>query len=479
MKRLGLMAIGLSGLLGMAVGTRAEAQEERSSRLSLDGGAELRARYEWMENLPGAYGQLGQNYADRLRLRAKLWGSAYVGDYGLFASLYDEVHEHHNFRGSRNNQHFPGWLILDNLYFDMNNLLNDRVDVRIGRQDMQYGEGRVIANGNPGETDRFAFNAIKTTTRVTEATKADVFATYLPSGEDHLAVGDRNTGYYPSSYRNAYGSTETDNGVREWGVGTYWTVEEIDTLPMEFYLLYKNESRWYLDGADRSARIPGRSYGTAGLRLMPKFTEALAGEFEGAYQFGRTESYSGGGVDDQLISAFMLYGGLTYTETEWAWSPYVKAAALFLSGDSKESVNDREGGPTATATGWNPVYARYIYLGEVPAGMYGGCRWSNLIWPYGEIGFTPFNDRHAFRVQSGPMFAHRDDRVGAPADDDSSYRGWYTQLSYDYMIIKEVVNNRGSLMGRIMLEDMIYGDYFYGDTPSNGYFFRVELVATF
>ena len=453
------------------------AQEETSSRLDLDGGAELRFRYEWMENLPGAYGQLGPNYADRLRLRVKLWGSAAVGDYGIYARLYDEVREFHNLHG-RNHQHFPSWLILDNLYLDMNNLLYDRVDVRLGLQDMVYGEGRVIANGTPGETDRSAFNALKVTTRVTEATKADVFGAWMPAGEDYLALGNRNTGYYPTSYRGVYGGPENNDGLREWSVGTYWTVEEMDTLPMEFYLLYKDESRWYLDGTDKSARIPGRRYGTAGLRLMPKFTEKLAGEVEGAYQFGRTESYSDIS-DGQLISAYMLFGGLTYTEVEWAWKPYVKAATLFLSGDSKEGAHDRQGGPASTATGWNPVYDRYIYLGEIPAGMYGGCRWTNLIWPYGEIGFSPFNDRHAFRAQTGPMFAHRDDRMGAPANHDGSYRGWYSQVSYDYLIIREVVNNRGSLKGRIVAEDMVYGDYYYGKHPNNGYFFRVELVATF
>ncbi|MCL1919940.1 MAG: alginate export family protein [Kiritimatiellaeota bacterium] len=452
------------------------AQEESSSLLDLDGGAELRARYEWMRNLPGKYGQAAPNYADRLRLRAKVWGSAYAGDFGIYARLYDEVREFHNLRG-RNYQHFPGWLIMDNLYLDMNNLLYNRVDVRIGRQDMMYGEGRVIANGTSGESDRFAFDAVKVTTRVTEATKADVFFTYMPSRDDYLTLGDRNTGYYPTSYRGPYGGPENNGGLSEWGIGTYWTVEEIDALPMEFYLLYKDESRWFPDGTDRSVRVPGRKYGTAGLRLMPRFTEKLSGELEAAYQFGRTDS--GNGADGQAISAYMLYAGLTYTEVEWAWKPYIKAAALVLSGDGKDSVFDRPGGPAATATGWNPVYARHIYIGEVPAEMYSGCRWSNLIWPHAEGGFSPFNDRHTFRAQTGPMFAHRDDRAGAPVGDDNLYRGWYTQLSYDWLMVKEAVNGRGSLKGRIVAEDMIYGNYYYGSHPSNGYFLRVELVATF
>ena len=462
--------------LGLVATVRAEEQLETPSRLELDGGAELRFRYEWIDNMPGSYGQMGSQYVDRLRLRAKLWGSAYVGDYGLFVRLYDEIHEYHN-RSGRNPQHFPSWLIADNIYVDMNNLFYDRVDLRIGRQDLTYGAGRVIANGTPGETDRFAFNAIKATTRVTERTTADVFANYMPSGRDVLAIGEQSTGYYSTSYGGSYGGRENDDGLREWGVGTYWRVDEIEDFPMEYYLLYKNESRWFADGAGKTVRIPGRQYGTLGLRLIPQITEKLQAEFEGAYQFGRTESDTGSGADDQLISAYMLYGGLTYKEVEWAWQPYVKAATLFLSGDSENATPN--GSPSATSTGWNPVYGRHVYMGEIPASMYSGCRWTNLIWPYGEIGFMPFNDRHSFMIQTGPMFAHRDDRVGAPAGDDNRYRGWYTQLSYDCLLVREVVNKRGSLKGRVMVEDMIYGDYYYGDHPSNGYFFRVELVATF
>ncbi|MCL2104509.1 MAG: alginate export family protein [Kiritimatiellaeota bacterium] len=454
-----------------------ELAEVPSGRLDVDGGVELRARYEWIKDMPGAYGQMRANDADRLRLRAKVWGSATVGDYGIYARIYDEVREFH--RPSNRNQHFPSWLIMDNLYLDMNNLLYDRVDLRVGRQDLLYGAGRVIANGTPGETDRFAFNAVKASVRVTDKTTADVFGTYMPSRDDYLAVGNRNRGYYSTSYGGAYGGPENNDGLTEWGMGTYWTVNEIEDFPMEYYLLYKDESRWYRDGTDRSTRVPGRQYGTIGLRLMPQFTGKLAGEFEAAYQFGRTDSDPGRGIDDQLISASMLYAGLTYTETDCPWNPYFKAATLFLSGDGKNGTHDRAGGSASTATGWNPVYSRYVYLGEIPASMYSGCRWTNLIWPYGEIGFSPFSDRHAFRVQTGPMFAHRDDRAGAPAGDDNRYRGWYTQLSYDYLIIKEVVNQRGSLKGRILIEDMAYGDYYYGDHPSNGYFLRVQLVATF
>jgi len=33
--------------------------------------------------------------------------------------------------------------------------------------------------------------------------------------------------------------------------------------------------------------------------------------------------------------------------------------------------------------------------------------------------------------------------------------------------------------GRILVEDMAYGGYYYGDHPSNGYFLRIQFVATF
>jgi len=163
--------------------------------------------------------------------------------------------------------------------------------------------------------------------------------------------------------------------------------------------------------------------------------------------------------------------------------PYATLAFLYLSGDDKASAYDHSNGPAKNVTGWNPAYGRYTYIGELPVKMYGSSyRWSNLVWPHAEAGFQfkVFDRENKVKVQSGPMFADKDDRSGAPADDDNLYRGWYTQAAYECTFIKEVVNKRGSLKGRLLAEQMFYGDYYYQNgRPDAGYYFRAELTMAF
>ncbi|MCL1920862.1 MAG: alginate export family protein [Kiritimatiellaeota bacterium] len=490
MKRLLCMTMCAAAVCANAQGAKdAETVQEEKSPLSLNGGLDVRLRYDWYDNLPNGNGsrngQVSHPYVDYMRLRTRLWGSAYYGDVGIYARLADEFREYRNYKPSHNYNTFPDQLFVDNLYLDVNNLF-DLVSIRIGRQDMKYGAGRVIADGTPADGSRSAyFDAVKMSFKVTDKTTGDLFASYTKDTDKFFTVGDADGSQYNiTSYDGATGGADRIDDLEEWGLGTYWTMKEIDSVPMEFYLIYKGESRWYKGGKDAGNKIPGRNYATAGIRVTPKFTGDLKGDFEAAYQFGRTDSDSSRNIDAQDINAFMLYGGLTYTANSLdALKPYGTLAMLYLSGDDKHSAYDHTGGPKKGATGWNPVYGRYTYIGELPVKMYGSSyRWSNLLWPHAEAGFqfNVFDRKNAIKIQTGPMFADKDDRSGAPADNDSLYRGWYTQASYECTFVKEIVNKRGSIKGRLLAEHMTYGDYYYqSDRPDNGYFLRAEIAMTF
>ena len=482
-----------------------ETVKEEKSPLSLDGGFDLRFRYDWYDNLPNGHGNnngvISPAYVDYSRLRTRVWGSAYYDNIGIYARLANEFRAYNNYAPSHNFNTFPDQLFVDSLYLDFKNLF-DVLSIRIGRQDMRYGAGRVVADGTPGDGSRSAyFDAIKLSLKVTKKTTADLFATYTMDKDRILTLGDADgSPYHITSYDGATGvGTAREDKLEEWGLGTYWTVKEMDDLPMEFYLIYKGESRWFKGGknAGNAGKVPGRNYVTAGLRLMPQFTDDFKGDFEAAYQIGRTDSDSVHGYNSQDINAFMLYGGLTYTANSLAMKPYGTLAALYLSGDDTDSSYDRTngatgpGGPQKGVTGWNPVYGRYTYIGELPVKMYGSSyRWSNLIWPYAEVGceFKVFDRKNAIKIQTGPMFADKDDRGNhstgstAAVSNGSLYRGWYTQATYECTFIKEMHNKRGSLKGRVQAEQMFYGDYYYApaDNRSNsGYFLRAELALSF
>lgn len=452
-------------------------QPKDESSFKLDGGFDLRARYDWVDNLPNSGGAVNPAYYDYYRLRTRVWGSAYYGNYGLYLRLGNEFRGYDHYAPSHNYNRFPDQLFVDNLYLDFNNMLYDHVDLRIGRQGLKYGAGRVIADGTPADGSRSEyFDAIKLTVRVTDKTSGDFFAMYTKPVDNFLTVGDGDGyNYNLTSYDGALGNGKDDD-LTEWGVGTYWTIKEVKECPLDLYAIYKDESDWHKKG-NKADTIPGRQYATLGVRLTPQFTENFSGEFEGAYQFGRTSHNDTKEISEQAINAYMLYGGLTYKAKDISMKPYLTAATLYLSGDDKKSAYNGTSSDQAV-TGWNPVYGRNTFIGELPVKMYGSSyRWSNLIWPHLEPGFEPFKG-HKFKLQTGPMFAEKNDNQ---ADSGTHlYRGWYTQAKYQATLLKEIVNKRGSIKAALQLEHMAYGDYYaQADQPSNGFFARVEVSMAF
>jgi len=454
----------------------AETVVKEKSLIDLDGGFDLRARYDIYDNLPNSDGRISKGYASYYRQRTRVWGSATAGNYGLYLRLANEFREYDNYDPSINYNRFPDQLFVDNIYLDFKNMLYDRVDLRIGRQDMKYGAGRVIADGTPSDGSRSEyFDAIKLTVRVSDKTSGDFFAMYTKPVDNFLTVGDADGQNYNITSHDGAVGPRRDDDLTEWGIGTYWTIKEYKECPLDLYLLYKDESAWLRGGAANN-KISGRQYATLGARITPQFTDNISGELEGAYQFGRTSHNNANNISKQAINAYMLYGGLSYKTKETALKPYVTLATLYLSGDDNGSKNNST--TSDDITGWNPAYARTTFIGELPVKMYGSSyRWSNLIYPHIEPGCEPFKG-HKFKLQTGPMFAEKKDhRFGS---DEDTYRGWYTQAKYEATLLKEIVGKRGAVKAAVQLEHMAYGDYYYeAGSPDNGYFARVELSMSF
>jgi hypothetical protein len=473
MKRLAFLATSIMALTAMTE----EGNNKEEGRLKLDGGFDIRLRYEWYDSPPNSDGFINRTYYDFYRQRTRTWGSAYTDNYGLYIRLGNEFREYSNYAPAHNYNRFPDQLFVDNLYFDFKNLLDDRVDIRIGRQDLKYGAGRIICEGTPTDGGRSEyFDSIKGTVRVTEKTSGDFFATYIKPVDNFLSIGQADgQNYNLTSYDGAVGPGKNDN-LTEWGVGTYWTSKEFNECPLELYAVYKDESKWHKKGKS-SDTLPGRQYATFGTRVNPQFTENFSAEFEGAYQFGRTEDNDAKSIEGQPINAYMLYGGLTYKTKEIALKPYVTIGTLYLSGDDKHSTYNSTSSEDAV-TGWNPVFARATFIGELPVKMYGSSyRWSNLSWTYIEPGFEPFKD-HKYKLQTGPLFALQNENQ----EDSSSnlYRGWHTLLKYECILLKEVAKKRGTIKTALQLEHLAYGDYYQlPGAPDNGYYARVELSMAF
>jgi hypothetical protein len=419
-------------------------EEKKAAGFDFDAGLDFRFRYElkddWMDK--GKTSVNGE-YEDYYRMRTRVWGKATFGeDLGAYLRLGNEFRDYHNPAASNTHKNeFPDELYIDNFYLDFNNV-GDRVNVRVGRQDIKEGAGRLISDGTPGDGSRSAFfDAILVKVKLLEKSDVDLMATWNRY-KDSWTLGNPYEDYDLTKIKSG---TPTYSRMDEKGLMAYFHYNEVKDFPMEFYYIWKQEDRFY----DKKDRYPGRNFHTVGTRLMPKLTEKLSAEVEAAVQLGRTDGQHG--MEARDLAAWMAYAGLTYSEKEVFAKPKVTGAVLYFSGDEDSYYKTKDG---STDTGWNPVFNRATWISEVCSGMYDQYRWSNLVYPHVEIELEPYS-KHKVKAQCGPMFAAEKDN-GAT----DSYRGLYTQVRYDFPLLSKVFGKRGDLTGAVVGEALLYGDYY-------------------
>lgn len=435
---------------------------EKKTGLDFDAGADLRLRYEYKDNWMGRNSTaVSPAYEDYFRMRTRVWGKATYGkDLGAYLRLGDEFRRYRNSPDNDRNM-FPDEVFIDNLYFDFNNL-GGRVDLRIGRQDIKEGAGRIISDGTTGDGSRSSyFNAILAKVKMLEKSDVDLMATWNPYRDD-ATIGNPHDVYDLNKIRSGSPYSKMD----ERGLMAYTHYNEIQDFPMEFYWIWKQETRFF----DGTTRYPGRDFHTLGTRLTPKFNDKLSGELEAAVQVGNVDSQIG--TQSRDIFAYMGYAGLTYTEKEVFGNPNLTSALLYLSGD-KNSYYAEKGG--STDNGWNPLFNRTTWFSEICGTMYDQYRWSNLIYPHLEATIEPYN-KHTVKLQTGPMFAAEKDNAAT-----DNYRGFFSQLRYDFPIISKMFGKRDDIMGAVVGEVLAYGNYYKHEAAGEdvGTWVRFELNGKF
>jgi hypothetical protein len=457
--------------------TISKAQENapvpEGKELSWDAGGDFRVRQEMFDNLPrGAVQSHNESY---FRMRARLWGKVENEDFTIYGRIADEFREYVT-AGPRsatwnpkNYAHTPGELILDNLYLDVRDLLWDRVDLRIGRQELLYGAGRMIFEGTPMDGSRtFFFDAAKAVVKITEKNTIDVVGFY--NSPSTFGAGDpKPNGGGENLPLNSIEPYST--GMSEWGGTLYFKSKEVTELPFELYYIYADRSNYELANAAHTD-MQGRWINTIGMRLMPKITEEFSAEFEGAAQYGQKES----GAD---VGGHMAYVGLTYApvmECLGTAKPYATLATLYLSGDPDKDRGTYRMDDKEDDRSWDPLWSRYTYfLSEMYAyqSYYGLCYWSNMIYPNLEVG-CKWPNKHSFFTSFGPMYAAVQDGRGGG---DGALYGYFWRGRYDFPIWTKIFGKRGNLMGHVTLEALEPGDY--SATDELAYFARWEVSFTF
>ncbi|MGI5869981.1 MAG: hypothetical protein ACOX9C_11125 [Kiritimatiellia bacterium] len=459
-----LFALALGGAAGQEAATHDAPPMEREGPPLFARGGDNRTRYELTDNWPRG-STVSTSYDEHLRFRTRLWGELRPADALLVrARIGNEFRSYRNSPANNSRNKFPDELYLDNLFVQWR---EDGWGLKAGRQEYMKGSRRILGDGTPGDGSRTAFfDAVVLTLDCGEKSSVDVFGAWNHYRDD-ITVGRAATGVYDLTFmRRGDPYSKMDEG----GVGLYAECRELDALAIDLYWVWKKETSFH-GGADR---FPGRDFHTIGLRLLPTFNDWLSGELEAAWQAGRVDSQgarvAAGAEQDAFasrdISAGMAYAALVARPKDVAWSPSLRLAALYMSGDEDSYHATTDG---STDTGWNPVFGRLPASGDIPLYMYDVGRWSNLFHPHAEIGIVPAKG-HPVTVEVGPMYA-----VEKDAGAESRCRGLYTRAVYRFPLPTLVgVKFNGLVAGEVFE----YGDYFDTD-ESRATSVRLELNASF
>lgn len=441
--------------------TEAVAKTEQAAPAAFRYGADLRLREEAFDNIPIIADPPGvtrggeNNY---FRVRPRIWA-----EYDAMENVTLRARAVNEFRiwetpGSmagkpqRSSYKFPDEVVFDHLYLDVRNLLGEKLDLRVGRQDLIYGTGKVILEGTPKDGSRtIYFNAIKAVWKAMPKTTIDVFGIYNPS-IDEIAINDAD--------RDLTGVTSANDDITESGAGLYLKSKSVEKCPYELYYVYKNESDWdKVAGTNAPVAIDESDIHTVGFRVMPQLAKDLKGNLEFAYQMGEQ--------GDRDLEGWMLDTALSYTLPMAAdtLAPVADLGFYALSGDDPD---------TADNEAWNPLWARYpqyseLYVYSWDADAAG--RWQNVMMPYVQMSLKPCK-KSKLTAMAGYLLAP--EKNGPGGGDE---RGMLLVLKDEITIAEKLLSSKDKLTGHLWAEILEPGNYYNVDDTA--YFLRWELMYAF
>jgi len=321
-----------------------------------------------------------------------------------------------------------GWneIFVDNLFIKWTSAGRIPITVTAGRQDLNLGEGFVIADGTPGDGSRsYYFNALRVDAGLAKGHTLTAFAhateptdRYLPViNKAPRALAEQPERALALYYAGAFGGTRIDAyAVRK-------TTEATEAWP-----------------------VPVRT-NTFGARAVAPLAKKLILTAEGAYQTGA--------LGDAGRSA---YGAIAHLDYDLAGAlGFLKSFVLggiLLSGDDPA---------TARVEGWDPIFSRwpkwsesYIYtLTRESRSAY----WSNLSSLYATLSFT-FGERVDGHVMVMPMGAERSQlEPGGFPGGTGHGRGTLYRGRLNYKLSKY-------LTGRVIWEHLDPGSYYFPGASS-------------
>ncbi|MBN2684323.1 MAG: hypothetical protein JXR40_03510 [Pontiellaceae bacterium] len=394
-------------------------------------GGDLRFRVVYFDHIPysnvPAESRGGVNSFQRYRTRV-------FGEYHPTENFYIRSRLVNEFRTVNHPRTRNAWApfdetVIDNLFVDYS---SDLFDIRLGRQDLMYGTGKIMLEGTSKDGSRTTyFDAAKISYKGIENTTIDFLAMYT-HGQDPLAIHSQDrdiVGYSGANY----------DGV-EAGGGIYVKNNSFDDLPWEAYYITKTKQ----DGLPSNDTID-----TVGARFMPKSAGGnLDGNIEMAYQ-------TSPGTSEIMIDAL---------------------AKLHI--DALEAQNGTLGlGWYYLSEDWNPVFARWPQYSELYVYSFdttGAAAWKNVSMPHVDFSISPIKGLKT-DLLLGYMMAPENDGLGGGHN-----RGLLFTCKNSFTLKEGLFSESDSLSGHLLFEIFEPDDYYNGSQQDRtASFARAELTYSF
>lgn len=433
-------------------------------------GADLRVRQEFVKNAPRAYpmsiykpgNAKTTAYYNHMRYRPDVWAEVKFDHYRLFTKLTDEFRWNIQSPGAKNNSNtFPDEVVIDNLFLEGTGLFDDKVDFRVGRQDllMLYGLNHIFIDGTPGDGSRSTYTDMaRMTYHVDEVSQLDVFALVnfdrnpLRWGKKHEENTKSMTGLYKGACRE----------MDDFGAGVVWS-SRVDAVKYQLFAMTKGTHSFHTGKGAARVTHPWTQRALLGAKIVPQLTDEISLQFEGMGQVGMNG-------DHDTLSGWSTYAGINWKEaSESQIKPFASLGYMIMSGD-KDAVGE-DGGHHA----WDPMWARGATDSEMMlyGTHYGTGWWSNLHFLCLKAGLD-LGRRHSISGKIGPMFADKQDHVGGG---DSLYKGLDGDITYSFPILIPEKGERLEIFGHVKAEGFQPGDYYASDKL--GWYVRWQLDFRF
>lgn len=430
-------------------------------------GGDIRFRPEFFDNVWDFDDNIDTDRREAVRFRPRVYldwkPTDDVEAYVRFAKEY--------FYGQ--DKEFPGFdveskdVMIDNAWGDWKNMFNSNFSLRVGRQDLIYGDGFVLLDGTPNDgSQTTSFDAVKMmvshdlgTTDLIFA-KLQEFQGWDSDDETLYAIYNKFNlmGINVEPYIMYRDKNANPAVVSVPGVG-FNNSAQFDPSPAEETLLlgFRSTKDFYVaDGVKLAlAAELGKEWGKVDFAGMDAQPANL--------QFSRQ---AGSGEVDR--DAWGGQTSATITFEEVTWKPSVKAAFSYMSGDDP-GTEDYEG--------WDDFYGEWPKYSELYVySLYDGFKrgigandpdiglWANMYIPELSLTVSPIDKlTQNFRY----LYFLAEEKTGPGGDND---RGHNIQSLTNYVFTP-------NLSGHLLLEYFFPGD-FYLDAD-DAYYGRIQLMYTF